>query len=532
MAANASPAAAAAPRIVNIYNFIRNADWRTANSEQVLFDCTQQEVRLFRQHKLPVTWALQYDAMMNPRYQALLKTEAGPDDEIAAWWELPRPLVEKAGIKWRSKHDWDSASNIGFSPGYTPDERRKLVDVYMADFKAVFGRYPATVGSWYIDEVTLAYMTERYGIVASCNCKDQIGTDGYTLWGGYWSQAYYPSRLDAYMPAQTKEGQIDVPVFRMLGSDPIYQFGNPGAIFSLEPAYGYAGGSSTWVDWFIGTMSKGPCLAFGFAQAGQENSFAWPGIKRGLTLQAALYEKQSAAGEIRVETLEQSGRWFHSHFPLTPATSFVATTDWRHEGRKSVWYDSRYYRVNMLWEADGFRIRDLHRFDEHVVSQTHDVPLRARSLAYGTLPIIDAATWTVGKNGSGGFPVTVATDGSTAPIVPEGDPVVTEANATDLSITQAIRGGGTLSVVCGEAELTMTATGPDGHPLAWALDLVGGAGQRAAVKSVTTTAVHYELHTPPYQLALSGGGTCSQVNGDTIRLSPSGSDGKIVMELK
>lgn len=27
------------------------------------------------------------------------------------------------------------------------------------------------------------------------------------------------------MPAQTREGQIPVPVFRMLGSDPIYQYG-------------------------------------------------------------------------------------------------------------------------------------------------------------------------------------------------------------------------------------------------------------------------------------------------------------------
>lgn len=33
-----------------------------------------------------------------------------------------------------------------------------------------------------------------------------------------------PAKSCLYMPAQTKEGQIDVPVFRMLGSDPIYQY--------------------------------------------------------------------------------------------------------------------------------------------------------------------------------------------------------------------------------------------------------------------------------------------------------------------
>lgn len=33
-----------------------------------------------------------------------------------------------------------------------------------------------------------------------------------------------PAKSCLYMQAQTKEGQIDVPVFRMLGSDPIYQY--------------------------------------------------------------------------------------------------------------------------------------------------------------------------------------------------------------------------------------------------------------------------------------------------------------------
>ena len=80
-----------------------------------------------------------------------------------------------------------------------------------------------------------------------CICKEQIGTDGYTLWGGYWNQAYYPSRLNAFMPAQTERLQIDVPIFRMLGSDPIYQydcgrgtFNQP--VVSMEPVYKDSGG--------------------------------------------------------------------------------------------------------------------------------------------------------------------------------------------------------------------------------------------------------------------------------------------------
>ena len=94
VAAAATGSAAAAvppvPRIVNLYNFARNSDDRVPDSERVLFETTQQQVRLIRRANLPATWALQYDALVNPKYQQLFKTELGPADEIAAWWELPR----------------------------------------------------------------------------------------------------------------------------------------------------------------------------------------------------------------------------------------------------------------------------------------------------------------------------------------------------------------------------------------------------------------------------------------------------------
>jgi hypothetical protein len=519
------------PRIVNIYNFIRNSDYRLPNSEEVLYEATRQEIDLTKQAGLPATWALQYDALINPRYQKLLKEQLGTHDEIAAWWEIPRPLAEKAGLTWRGRHEWDPTANVGFSPGYTPDERRKLVDVYMADFKGIFGYYPRTVGSWFIDEVTLAYLAEHYGIVASCNCKDQVGTDGYTLWGGYWNQAYYPSRLNAYMPAQTRAGQIDVPVFRMLGSDPIYQYANSPGMFTLEPVYPRAGGSADWVAWFMNNLIHQPCLAFGYTQAGQENSFGWEAMKTGQTLQMALLAKQAAAGEIQVETLAQAGQWFHSKYPLTPPTSVVALDDWKHQNRKTVWYDSRFYRINFLWEMNGaFYIRDLHRFDENVVSATHDMPLTARSLAYGTLPVMEGSLWS-GPEKAGLWPVLLSPDGEKSPLMPDGPPVVKELNPTDLSIRQPLGGGGTFSIVCGETNVTFTGVDGQGQPLRWAWDMVGGAKQKSAVQTVTSNSIAYHGTGIDYQLRLApGAGSCQQLENGAIRLIPDGS-GKLVLLL-
>lgn len=519
------------PRIVNIYNFIRNSDYRLQNSEDVLFEATQNQINLIKPTGMPVTWALQYDALINPRYQKLLKQKIGPKDEISAWWEIPRPLVEKAGLKWRGHdHEWDSTAKIGFSPGYSPEERRKLVDIYMADFKEIFGYYPLTVGSWFIDEVTLDYMVKRYGIVASCNCKDQVGTDGYTLWGGYWNQAYYPSKLNSYMPAQTRAGQIDIPVFRMLGSDPIYQYGVRHKISSLEPVYGESGGSEKWVKWFLRNMIDQPSLAFAYTQAGQENSFGWDSMKDGLKMQVKLLSAGVKAGDLQVMTLADSGRWFKKRYPLTPPTSVACLDDWKDEGRKSVWYNSRFYRANFLWQDKGFFIRDIHRFDESVKAITHDAALETNTLAYTALPVMDGDNW-FGSGPAGIFPVLTDSNGKTSPMSPDGDPVVTEINPTDLSVVQKLTGSGKLSIICQENQLAFSAEDAEGKPLAWALEMKAGEEFRKAVSSVEPDGVTYRSGGVDYRAeALASFGTFERVGEAGIRITPN-SKGRIVLAL-
>ena len=181
---------ATSPRIVNIVNFIRQCepriDWITTD---VLYNTVVEQINIMKKYQLRGTFLLQYDALMDARYQKLLRDLPSDQFEIGAWWEIPQPLVENSGYKWRGRYPWDWEANVGFATGYSPEEREKLTDTYMADFKRIFGHYPKSVGSWFIDEHTLQYMYDHYGIEASCNCKDQIGTDGYTLWGGYWNQS-------------------------------------------------------------------------------------------------------------------------------------------------------------------------------------------------------------------------------------------------------------------------------------------------------------------------------------------------------
>lgn len=394
------------PRIINIVNFIRQTDYRLTNAEGLLFQAVDEQIKLVNKFDLPATFLLQYDALIRPEYQQLLKTQLNKHSEVGGWFEITQPQVEAAGLKWRGEHSWVSHANIAFSTGYTKEEREKLVDAYMEKFKEIFGAYPQSMGSWYIDAHTLGYMYDKYGIIASCNCKDQIGTDGYTLWGGYWNQAYYPSRLNGYMPAQTEKGQIPVPVFRMLGSDPIYQYDDGlgrdrQGVTTLEPVYSHAGMNKQWVEYFLESIVDQPCLAFNYAQAGQENSFTWDGMRKGLEMQIPMLDSLRQINKIRVETLAESGKWFKDNYKTTPATAVTALRDIRNEGNKTVWFNSRYYRASLLWKGSTFMFRDIHLFDERFKSDYVDQAGKGDQFLFYTLPLVDGFIWSTPEQRAG-----------------------------------------------------------------------------------------------------------------------------------
>ena len=394
------------PRIINIINFIRQTDYRIENSDSLLYQTVEEQLNLINRYNLPATFLLQYDALIKPEYQQLLKSQLNQQSEIGGWFEITQPQVEDAGLEWRGEHSWVSHANIAFSTGYTKDEREKLVDVYMEKFKEIFGEYPKSMGSWYIDAHTLNYMYEKYGIIASCNCKDQIGTDGYTLWGGYWNQAYYPSKLNGYMPAQSQEQQIPVPVFRMLGSDPIYQYddglGNDRqGVISLEPVYTQAGKNRAWVHYFFNAIVDQPCLAFNYAQAGQENSFTWDAMKDGLEMQIPIIDSLQRTQKVQVLTLAETGKWFKEKFSTTPATAVTVLNDIRNENNKTVWFNSRYYRANLLWKNQDFSFRDIHLFDERFKSQYVDKPGESSQFFFYTLPMVDGYMWSTPEDRAG-----------------------------------------------------------------------------------------------------------------------------------
>lgn len=509
---------AAAPRIINIINFIRQTDYRVENADSLLYETVCEQVKLVNKYDLPATFLLQYDALINPLYQDLLKSKLNDHSEIGAWWELTQPQIEAAGIKWRGEHSWVSHANIAFSTGYTKEERERLVDVYMAKFKEIFGTYPKSVGSWFIDAHTLGYMYDKYKIVASCNCKDQVGTDGYTLWGGYWNQAYYPSRVNAYMPAQTEEGQIPVPIFRMLGSDPIYQYDDGlgqerQGVISLEPVYEKAGMDRRWVDYFLESIVDQPCLAFNYAQAGQENSFTWSNMSKGLEMQIPILDSLRKENKIRVETLGESGAWFKECFKVTPATAVTTLTDVRGEGNKTVWFNSRYYRANLLWEKGTFRFRDIHLFDESYKSAYLEKPGDGNQFLFYTLPVVDGFMWSEGLDRAGLRIVRLDKDGDKEELALD-HPVVTEIGKDTLVVSAEDSKGHAFKITFYETRFEVVALSKE-EDFLWALELKAAAGKELPFTVIEDKAVNASFDGFNYVI------TCEKGH---IRKPESGSD--------
>lgn len=383
---------------VNIINFIRGCEPR----EKIdLLEPVREQIRLLNTYNFAGTFLLQYDALIRPEFVDLLKSSCNEKTEFGVWLEIVQPQAEKAGINWHGRFPWDWHANTGFSVGYTLAERERLIDVLFEKFKEIFGFFPCSMGSWAIDAHSLKYASEKYGLDASCNCKDQWGTDGYTLWGAYYNQAYYPCKNNMFCPAQSRENQIDVPIFRMLGSDPIYQYDsgldlNDGAadrqnVVTLEPVYtgeGGGGGVKAWVDWYFDEVFSGNCISFANTQVGQENSFGWESMKNGLEYQFKRLAELREQG-VKIETLAESGKWFKSCFKLTPPTALTALSDWKSNENKSIWYNCKNYRINIFTNEKSFFIRDFYLFNEKYRERYFDKVCTEEVLQFDNLPVAD-----------------------------------------------------------------------------------------------------------------------------------------------
>ena len=387
--------------IIHIYNFIRMSHTEPSRFLFDDFDTLRRILILVKQYRFPGTYALKYDALMEPRYQALLKEYLDENDELGVWWEITEPLCRRAGVGFRDTRqelEYDDRVDSAYCLGYSPEERKLLVDAYMGDFYAIYGYYPANIGAWVMDSVTIGYAREKYGVKAACICRDQVATDGFTLWGGWPNGVYFPSRNNAFIPASTEEMQLDIPVFRLLGPDPIYNFEdhvrreNMQGVVTMEPSW-LPGRDPRFVGSYFGGMTEEDALGIQYCQVGQENNFLWENIQPGLEAQLQRLVELVREGKIRVETMGATGEWFAKQYRLTPPATFQRGYDWSGNVLSAQWYASVNYRLGLLGEEGHLRIRDLFVYRQDYASRYLHERIQTRQSLFDAPPVMWPQFW-------------------------------------------------------------------------------------------------------------------------------------------
>ena len=390
-----------ARKVLNIVNFVRSADPRPPRADMI--SAVREEVALNLKYGFKNTILLQYDALVDPEMMAEALKSDKSKTEFGLWFEMSRPLNEAAGLPWKPKGahkdwNWDWHINPGFLMAYDHAGRKAIIDAAFRRFKADFGYYPKSVGSWLLDAWSMDYMEKTYGVDGFCICREQDNTDAYGLRGGYSNGAYYPSKKNMLSAAVDMKNAVKSPVFKMLTPDPIYNYGQPpklypgfkyGNVPSLEPVT-HLGSKPETVDWIFRTYTEpNGLMNLSYMQAGQENSFCWSNISRGWPMQCAKIAKEAAAGRFVVEKMCETARAFKAAHKANCPQTQIALDDWSGYGRKSVWYNSRFYRANLIMDGKRLVFRDIHKMCDDFEEPFLDKVCTGWQALYFTPPVID-----------------------------------------------------------------------------------------------------------------------------------------------
>jgi hypothetical protein len=326
-------------QFITIVNPVRISSYTPNPAESVKTQYLQ-----VAQNHLPATWLLTYDALV---HEGIFPVINSMDDnqELGIFLEVSSEFAKAANVKYH-QGSWHFANSL-FLSGYTQGERKKLVDTVFAKFNSKFGYYPTSVGSWWTDSFSLDYMKQKYNITANLTLADQFSTDGYQVWGQYWSTPFYPSRFHAGIPASSKEVKLDLVNIQWAPRDPLN--GYQDSLYSTQDYKTPRLGLDT--DFFgrlirlYGAKNRNE---FGQITVGLEGDLAAHDYKREFATQMKLIAKLKERQEFEVGNMKSFSAWYRKSYPGLSPAQIVETDDLLGKKNKIVWYQSPHYRIGLI----------------------------------------------------------------------------------------------------------------------------------------------------------------------------------------
>lgn len=360
----------------------------------------ESEYRVISRNNLPATWLLTFDIISNGSSAQVLK-KFNNKQELGIFLEVTPKFAEAAGVEYHNAGFWHFANAV-FLSGYTQEERIKFIDAVFAEFKKVFGNLPTSVGSWWTDSYSLSYMKDRYGVTANLGCSDQFSTDGYQIWGQYWSTPFYPSKYHTGIPALSKDNKLDVVVLQWAPRDPLNGYNN--SKYSTQDYFTTPGRSIDYFEKLVKLYASQNGNKFGQVTVGLEGDFTPEAYKGEYAKQMEIVSSLAVSGGYRVTNMREFSDWYRKTFPELSPAGLIENDDLLGGDKKAVWFQSPHYRLGYIFDkATGeIKIRDFRAYFADLIEPYYQSPNSDINLSIYVPSIFDEInygkdSWTLPK---------------------------------------------------------------------------------------------------------------------------------------
>jgi hypothetical protein len=357
-----SAEASAGNSYVSIVNPVRGGDFWDL-SDQKPQDAISGETQVLNKYNLNATWLVRYDALKDQSILNTLKS-VPQGSEFGVFFEVTPTLTNDSGVKYHASSSWHSAASV-FLSGYTPDDRKKLIDTALAQFKKDFGYFPKSVGAWWVDSYSLDYLQQKYGVVASLEVADQYSTDDYQIWGQYFGSPYLPAKQNVLFPAQSSADKLPVVMTQWAARDPVNGYGNgvQESTYSVQPNdyIDYHSLDSNFFSSLVDVYTKQQFNQINQLTVGLENSYSWQKYGGEYDKEMAIISGK-AGNQFSVETMSSFASLYLNKFPDVSPTQIIVANDPLGSAKKSLWFMDPYYRLGWFYNNEGSVIRDIRQY--------------------------------------------------------------------------------------------------------------------------------------------------------------------------
>lgn len=349
-----------------------------------------------QKRNLSATWLLTYDVILDPGAIGVAQT-MDKSQEFGLFLEVTPHFSSDADVVYNKTDSWHRANSV-FLSGYTQEDRRKLIDKAFEKFKQIFGFYPTSVGAWWIDSYSLEYMKRKYNITANLTVADQFATDGYQVWGQYWSTPFYPSKIHAGIPATTLDSKLNVVTIQWAARDPLNGYGRgPASLFSTQDYL-----QTEYFQKLVDLYAKSQSNKFGQITVGLEGDFPPDSYGGFFANQLDVVKIEKQLGSVNIATMKDFSSWYRNNFPFVSPVQIIQTDDFLGKKIKTIWYQSPNFRINIIYNYDTkeTKVRDFRTYHDNFQEPYYISPNRDLNLSINLPSQIDSANnpdeeWTV-----------------------------------------------------------------------------------------------------------------------------------------